>query len=282
MIDEIDFETELEAIKKTFKKPVVRIVQPKTEFPELDVFVPDSWKQIQLAPLYDVHIGNPQHDAKLFAKHLKWIGETPDVLSWNGGDMFENITDSRMGHTTKSNEEQLLEATETLAAVRHKLLFSMAGNHEDRTFKQSHISSAKYLANNLQLPYFGDYAFITIHWRGNKFRLLAHHGAGGAQTPGAQLNSARKELAWVSSDLIWTGHLHQNKVDLVYRVDYDQKTGRAFERNTIVIISPSYLNYFNSYAAKMRLAPGVRGLSVVVLNTDGRIDANLHARGKRL
>jgi hypothetical protein len=279
---DFDFQTELEAIQKTFKKPVVRIVQPTSDFPELDVVVPDSWKQIQIAPLYDVHIGNPQHDGKLLARHLKWIEETPDVLSWNGGDMFENITDFKMGHTTKSNEEQLIEATETLASIKHKLLFSMAGNHEDRTYKHTHISSAKYLANNLQLPYFGDYCFLTVHWKGNRFRILAHHGAGSAQTPGAQLNSARKELAWTTADLIWTGHLHQNKVDVVYRVDYDQKNGRAFERDTIVIISPSYINYFGGYAAKMRMIPGVRGLSVATLNADGRIDANLHARGKRI
>ena len=62
-----EFETELQAIQKTFKKQVVQVNQPKTEFPELVVTVPDSWKQIQLAPLYDVHIGSPQHDGKLLA-----------------------------------------------------------------------------------------------------------------------------------------------------------------------------------------------------------------------
>jgi hypothetical protein len=276
------FETELQAIQKTFLSPVVRVEQPASEFPELDVTVPDSWETIQLAPLYDVHIGNVQHDAKLFAKHLKWIAGTPNVLTWNGGDMIENVLDPKMGHTPTSAEEQILAATETLAPIQHKMLFSLPGNHEDRTFKHAQISSAKYLANNLQLPYFNDYCFLRIRWRGNNFRILTHHGAGAAQTAGAQLNSARKELAWTTADMIWTGHLHQNKVDVVYRIDYDQQTGRAFERDTIVIISPSYLNFFGGYAAKMRLAPGIRGLSVATLNADGRIDASVHARGRRL
>ncbi len=279
-----DFETELQKIQKKFKRPVVRVEQPASDFPELDVTVPDSWNQIQLAPLYDVHIGNHQHDDKLFRKHLKWISETPDVLSWNGGDMIENITPAqgKMGHTKTSPEEQIFNATEILAQVRHKLMFSLPGNHEARTYQNSQTSSGKQIADNLQLPYFMDYCFLSIKWRDNRFRILAHHGAGGAQTAGAQLNSARKELAWTTADIIWTGHLHQNKLDVVYRVDYDQKTNRAFERDTLVIISPSYLNYFGGYAAAMRLAPGVRGLSVAVLNPDGRIDANLHARGKRL
>jgi hypothetical protein len=279
-----EFQTELSKIQNGFKKPAFKIEQPSSDFPELIVTVPDSWPSIQLAPLYDVHVGNPQHDAKLFAKHLKWIAETKNVLSWNGGDMIENIGphQATMGHTLTSPEEQILNATEQLAPIRHKLAFSLPGNHEARSFKNAHVDAAKRLADNLQLPYFLDYCFLTVLWRGNKFRILTHHGAGGAQTPGAQLNSARKELAWTTADIIWTGHLHQNKVDVVYRVDYDQKTGRAFERDTIVIISPSYLNYFKSYAASGRLAPGIRGLSVATLQEDGRIDASVHARGKRL
>jgi hypothetical protein len=277
-----EFETELEKIQKKFKKPVVRITQPVTEFPELDVIVPDNWTSIQLAPLYDVHIGNPQHDSKLLDKHLTWIEDTPNVLTWNGGDVIENITNSQMGHTALDNETQIFEATKRLAPIQHKMLFSLPGNHEARTYKGTQVSTGKRLADNWQLPYFSDYCFLTIKWRGMNFRVVTHHGAGGAQTAGAQLNSARKELAWLTADLIWTGHLHQNKVDVVYRVDYDQKTGRAFERDTIIIISPSYLNYFNSYAAASRMAPGIRGLSVAVLNSDGRIDASVHARGKRL
>lgn len=277
-----EFETELQQIQKKFKKMVVRISQPKTEFPELDVVVPDSWSTVHLAPLYDVHIGNKQHDSGLLNRHLKWIAETPNVLTFNGGDVIENITDPKMGHTTLDNETQIMEATRILAPIRHKMLFSLPGNHEARTYKGTQVSTGKRLADNWQIPHFLDYCFLTIKWRNQNFRVLAHHGAGGAQTAGAQLNSARKELAWTSADVIWTGHLHQNKVDVVYRVDYDQKDNRAFERDTIVIISPSYLNYFGSYAADKRMPPGIHGLSVAVLNPDGRIDASVHARGKRL
>ena len=277
-----NFETDLEKVQKTFKKMAVQITRPDTQFPELDIVVPDSWPTISLAPLYDVHIGNGQHDAKLLAKHLRWLEDTPYVLSWNGGDMFENITDPTMGHTTLSNEEQILESTRVMGAIRHKVLFSLLGNHEARTYRESGSCSGRRFADNLKIPFFQDYCFLTVKWRGNNFRILAHHGAGSAQTPGAQLNSARKELAWTTADMIWTGHLHQSKMDVVYRVDYDQQTGRAFERDTIVIISPSYLHYFGGYSAAKRMFPGIRGMSVAILNPDGRIDASVHARGRRL
>lgn len=281
---EFDYANELEEIQASFGSRVFKRFRPKSEYPELDITLPDSLDTIQLAPLYDVHIGSPQHDNGLLAEHLKWIAETPNVFTWNGGDAFENIGphEGKMGHTPLSPEEQLIEATRKFSLVQHKMLFSIPGNHEDRSKKNSGISSARHLADNLKVPYFGDYCFCTLKFRGQRFRLMAHHGAGGAQTAGAQRNSARKEITWSKPDLLWTGHLHQTLVDTIKVVDFDQKTGRHFDKDILVMISPSYLKYFGGYAAKMRMGPGARGLSVAVLNPSGRIDANVHARGKRL
>lgn len=275
-------QTDLQKIQSTFQENPFEIERPNSEFPELFVELDDNLDNILLAPLFDVHIGNPQFDEKLFFKHRQWIAETPNVVSWLGGDMIENITNPKMGHTTLSNEEQLWRATELLAPMQHKIAFSLPGNHEARTYQQTHMSSAKRLADNLQVQYFNDYCFCTFRWRENNFRLLTHHGAGGAQTAGAQRNSARKELAWAKPDILWTGHLHATLADTVYLTDYDQKSGRVYERGCAVIISPSYLKYFGGYAAAMRLTPGLRGLSVCELNDDGRIDISVHARGKRL
>jgi calcineurin-like phosphoesterase family protein len=280
-----EYLTDLEAIQATFKPRVFKRHVPKSEYPEIVITVPDHFDTIELAPLYDVHIGSKEHDEALLERHLRWIAETPNVFTWNGGDAFENKTPKQadMGYDAINPEEQLLEVTRKFAVVQHKMLFSIPGNHEDRTFKQSGMSASKRLAENLKVPYFNDYAILTIKWRGNSFRGLCHHGAGGAQTAGAQRNSARKELVWMRGmDFLWTGHLHQPMTDNVRVVDVDQKTGRTFEKDVLVIISPSYLKYFGGYAAKSRMAPGSRGLTVVVLNPDGRMDASIHANGKRL
>lgn len=280
-----DYLNELEEIQDGFGEREFKRYRPKdSEFPELFITLPDELDTIQLAPLYDVHVGSREHDDALLQKHLRWIADTPNVFTWNGGDAFENKTphEGKMGHDKMSPEEQILEVTKVFAPVQHKMLFSIPGNHEDRTFKQSGMSSSRRLADNLKVQYFSDYCFCTIKWRGNNFRILAHHGAGGGQTPGAQRNSARKELPWAKADMIWTGHLHNPLVDTAYVMDVDQKTGRAFERSVLIMISPSYVRYFGGYAAHSRMSPGPRGLSVATLNEDGRIDANLHARGRRL
>ena len=104
--------------------------------------------------------------------------------------------------------EQMFAAARKLARIQHKMLFCIPGNHEDRTFNFSGMDGAEQLAEHLQLPYFSDYAFVTIKWRGQNFRLSAHHGSGAAQTPGAQRNAARKDMPWSHFDIFWSGYLH--------------------------------------------------------------------------
>ena len=277
------FVSDVELVQKSFGERGFSIFKvEETDFPELEIVIPDDWENIILAPLYDVHIGSREFDEALFLKHRDWIASTPNIISWNGGDMFENLLDPKMGHTHLSPEEQIAESLKLIAPIQHKLMFALPGNHEDRTAATSGMSSARRLADYLRIPFFSDYCIATIKWRGNTFRLVAHHGAGGGTTPGAQRNAARKELAWLRPDMLWSGHLHQPFVDTVYNTDFDQKTGRMFERSSVVVVSPSYLKFFGGYAAKKRMAPGTRGLTAAILQDDGRIDVNVHARGKRL
>lgn len=497
--------------------------------------VPDSWDSVQLAPLYDVHIGHDEHDAEMFSRHLRWLRETPNVLTFNGGDLIENASKLSVGNGVYQQlkpQHQLVRALLQLAGVAHKMLFALPGNHEDRT-EILGFSVAAWMAALLQVPYFPDYClaadtkvlrgdltwqrigdiepgdsllafdempvgpnrgrrwrpavalttrrlmrpcyeivltdgtaivasgehrwltsrgegshyvwaqtqdlrpgrhlvrvlrtwarkndygtgyleaafdgegcvrqsakpynesyangvaftqkpnamlervrhlltarglpyreharksdgivalelsgmaatleflgsvapqrllarfqleklgrmtrtgnaeihsirpigmrevvalttstgtfvaeglashncFCTIKWRGNNFRLLAHHGTGAAQTAGGQRMAARKDIGWAHNfDLLWTGHLHSPLIDMMYQTGFDA-SGRAYERNGLIIISPSYLKYHGTYAAKKRYPPSSRGLVVVTLRPDGRMDANLHANGRRL
>ena len=255
--------------------------------PELIVRVPDAWASVKIAPLYDVHIGHRNHDAEKFARHLEWIKRTKNVLTFNGGDLIENASKLSVGagvyEQILTPQEQIEAAVaQVKGACDGKMLFSLPGNHEDRTELMG-VSVGRWIAQALGVPYFPDFCFCTLMWRGNRFRILAHHGSGGAGTPGGQRNAARKAVAWAKPvDVFWTGHLHNPLVDILWQTDFDQRTGASVERSALVIISPSYLKYFGSYAAKKQYSPGLRGLSVIELQADGRIDVSIHANGRRL
>lgn len=282
--DVSEYVSRLATLQATFKPREIRIEKPESEFPELFVYVPDAWPYVKLAPLYDVHMGHELHASTTFLRHCQWLIDEPYVLGWNGGDLIENAILGSPGIFNQRGipQEQQDVAVEFVSPFRHKMLFAIPGNHEARTKRQTGFDISRQFADALKIPYFPDYCFCTIKWRGMNFRIAAHHGTGAAQTPGGQRNAARKDMPWISADLYWTGHLHQPLVDLVYRADFEQGTGRMVTRQSLVIISPSYLRYFGGYAAEKRYAPGALGLIPVVLQPDGRMDASIHAKGRRL
>lgn len=259
---------------------------PTTGRPEMVIKVPDSWPYVDLAPLYDCHIGSGDQDESKFLRHLEWLKTAPYVLTWNGGDMVDNATVNSVADPNDSElspNEQFDHAKELMMEIRHKMMFAITGNHEARTRRLASLDMARLFAQVLSVPYSQDYMFCTLRWRGNNFRLLAHHGSGGAQSPGGILNAARKDMPWAHGiDLYWSGHLHQPKTDIVSCTDFDQSTNETIDRDAVVIISPSYVKYFGSYAALKRMAPGTRGLTSARLTDDGRITVTMHANGKRL
>lgn len=262
----------------------LKIEKPDSEFPELLVTVPDAWPYIRLAPLYDVHKGHHLHAGPLFKRHMHWMEKEPYVLSWNGGDFSENVVEGSPGMYSQDSipDAQFADAIATLKPLHDKLLFAIPGNHEARTFRRAGFDVARELAERVGIPYFPDYCFCTIRWRGLKFRLCAHHGTGAAASPGGQRNAAMKDLPWTNCDIWWTGHLHKAFADPIYRTDYDQRTDRMVSRTGFIIISPSYLRYFGGYAASKRLGPGSLGLAVANLYPNGNIEVSLHAKGNRL
>lgn len=274
----------VDLLRSKFKEREVKLTRPESEYPELIVDVPDSWPHVDLAPLYDVHLGADGHDREKFRKHLEWLRKTKYVLSFNGGDMFDNASKLSIGEGVYSQDgspqNQIRESALWLAAVRHKFLFSLPGNHEDRSGIMG-LDAARTLAWLLDTPYYPDFCMCLIRFAGRKFRLLAHHGTGAANSPGGQRNAARKDVSWAGCfDIFWTGHLHAPISDPIYRIDYG-KDDRIVERNAIAVISPSYLRYFGTYAAKKRFQPGQRGLTLLRLNRDGRIDSSLYVHGTR-
>jgi hypothetical protein len=272
-------------VQGQFKKSEIKIETQEGNVPSILVQIPDKWPYIKLAPWYDVHIGANNHEK--FMHDLEWFENEPYTIGWLGGDIIENASKLSIGSGVYEQDykadNQLAVAIKMFARVKHKLLFSIPGNHEDRTNIVG-VDLACWGARMLDIPYSPDFMFVTFLWRGNKIRLLAHHGAGGAATPGAQRMSLRRMTNIADADLYWMGHLHSELVDKIVKVGFvGTNTKNAPEiRESLGIISPSYVPYFKTYAAKKILSPTSQGLTVVTIQPDGRLDASVHANGKRL
>ncbi len=187
---------------------IVKVYRPalKSDFPELFVEVPDSWPHVDLAPLFDVHLGHSAHLSALFSKHHRWLMRTPYVLTFDGGDLIENANKLSVGSGVYEQDytpdNQIVVAAQQCAKLWPKLLFKLPGNHEART-RLMGVDVARWVATLLEIPYFPDFCFLNILFAGNRFRILAHHGTGAATTAGAQRMAARKALPWAKFDIIW-------------------------------------------------------------------------------
>lgn len=263
-----------------------QIEVPPSNHPCIVVTIPDEWPYVKIAPLYDVHLGSLELDAKKFEKDVVWLAHEPYTVTFNGGDLWDNAIAESVASSFSNNRnpnEQFDLAGEVLKFLFPKIMFGLPGNHEDRTIRHADVDLARVRHENLGIPYSPDYMICTIKWRNNRIRLLAHHGTGAANTPGGQRNAGRKDTGWAHGfDLYWTGHLHQALVDPFPITYFDQTSDLPVRKTVYAIISPSYLTYFGGYAAKKRLAPGLCGMTVVTIQEDGRIDAEEHANGPRL
>ena len=70
--DENEWQSEISAIQETFRPQTFKRYKPISDFPELDITIPDSVESPELAPLFDVHCGSPQQDEPLLDRHLAW------------------------------------------------------------------------------------------------------------------------------------------------------------------------------------------------------------------
>lgn len=122
---------------------------PTTGRPEMIADIPDDWPYIDLAPLYDCHIGSGDQDEVKFLRHLQWLRDSPYTLTWNGGDMVDNATVNSVADpndSTLSVNEQYDHALELMTEIRHKMLFAITGNHEGRTARLSSLDMGRLFA----------------------------------------------------------------------------------------------------------------------------------------
>lgn len=161
-----------------------------------------------LVPLYDIHFGSQECEEEYFDNAIEYIARRPNVRTFLGGDILECSIYGSKGsvHTQKHQvQEQLEIVAEKLHRIRHKILFSLYGNHEYRVEKSTGLNVSKILADLLGVEYAGN----EKHFLFEGFRCYAHHGSGAGGTSGARVNSLeRLHFRSPFANVIFAGHSH--------------------------------------------------------------------------
>lgn len=239
----------------------------------------ESMGRIDIAPLFDVHLGNYGHRLEKFQSYIRWIAEAPNVYAVCGGDLMENALDDGRGMSYDQDinpQNQMDEMTCMLAPIAHKILCMIPGNHERRTYAKSGIDPMRVIAERLNIPYFDGPVYLSIIAGVHRFKMYIQHGYGNSQTKGGKLNSAgrpRKFTDFVHFFL--SGHVHDPVVNSETCIVEDPENCRLVYKQQWTVIAPSFLRFEGTYAYRAGYAPPGSGGVAIHLYENGTYRATL-------
>lgn len=237
-----------------------------------------KWDKIKVVPLADVHYGSNSHMAEKFREYVNWIASRDDVFAVIVGDLLENSHgDSCRGVAIYEQEvrpaSQVQEMADILAPIAHKILVAHPGNHEDRSRARDYDPLER-LCEILEIPYSYFPVYMDVNWNSYVFSFHIQHGRSGAQSEGGKINAALKVLHNNEHIcFVISAHVHDSKLLQKDRVVRDRANFRLALKKQFIIICPSFLNFFNSYADKAGYEPGSTG----TVNCDLFSNGDYHA-----
>jgi hypothetical protein len=204
---------------------------------------------IHLEPVGDIHFGAIGFLLDLYRKAIERITNEPNRLTIFMGDQLDAITpydkrfnpDTAYSHDIDEQRQEFQDETQPLIDEHKRLLHLyrkvlgfLHGNHEYniRGITRPYIENQ--FCNNNALQFCGSRAVIGLdfRWKGkkisedNQYKILAIHGVGGSK-PEAMFEAMKTNNYM---DIFLCGHSHQKRYQSEVVMDFDFKTGQAYER----------------------------------------------------
>lgn len=241
--------------------------------PYLWIVLPDTdYKKIKIVPLSDIHYGEIGHKGELFKRYVEWIAKTPNVYCFLNGDLTANALPDSAGNAIFSQlirpSRQIKEFVELIRPIAHKILWSVPGGHEYRTFVRTDLDPSEWICQQLDIPYIGGPVYADVLWKGYTFTFYCMHGTKAPATEGGRLNKASIPLKYQEFvKFVVHGHFHDpgiNKIPRICRERKFDKSGklishRLADKKQYVITCPSFYGYWGTYAHHRGFSPGSWG-----------------------
>lgn len=265
----------------TEKKELMVKIKPKVytyfrsqEFPYIIINLPpppknkDKWIII---PLGDTHYGSDSCDMNGLLEWIKWIESQDNVLVILNGDLIENANKDSPGASVYRQlfppEEQRDRFIKLCAPIAHRILYSVRGNHGNRSVKQCFLDPERDISNILEVEYFEGACYADIICEDNKWEFMSIHGNGNSATPGGKLNLLQKKNQFHSADIYTMGHVHDLQAARDYEIVRDTKNMKLSLRKRYYVICGTTQKYWNSYAEEWYLPPNKTGMPKIMLYT---------------
>lgn len=230
---------------------------------------------LELYPLSDLHIGDPRVDKELFKKFKEHIKAQPNRYLIYAGDNMNNAIKTSVSNVYNeemSPREQKKFLIEQLEDIKDRFFVFVAGNHEERSAKETDTYIVEDIADKLGLidRYREDEAYLKISF-GKKndtkkrvYTVYCVHGNGGGKRPGSALNNIELLSLSIEADIYVMGHVHKK---MAYKNAYrkvDLHNNVITEQERLFVVS-SHWSSFGGYAARKMLTPSAKGSVPIIL-----------------
>ena len=219
-------------------------------------------KSFDLYPIGDLHAGSRQFKESFAKRVIAEVAENDNARFVGMGDLMENAligSKSDVYTQTMPPREQMDYICDLLMPIKHKGLFLIAGNHEQRTMRVAGIVPEAYIAARLGLPYLGfsvmaQFKLKGAHSGANIFTAYFHHNYGGGGSYGGKVNRADKlRDICPTVDAVFSGHFHITSRIPVSWFEWGESV--VHKRTGYDYITGSALTWNESYAEEKPVPP---------------------------
>lgn len=234
---------------------------------------PKGYDKWIIIPIGDIHYGSDVCDNDGLMEWVLWIKDTPNVLTILNGDLIENANKESPGSSVFRQlfppQEQKERIINILAPIAHKTLYSLKGNHGNRSVKQCFLDPERDISNILNVEYFEGACYADIICEDYKWEVMSIHGTSNSATLGGRLNTLLKKRDFHSADIFTMGHVHDLQSTRDYEIIRDPENLGLKLRKRFYVICGTVQKYFNSYAEEWVLPPNRTGFPRIELFCDG-------------
>jgi len=190
-----------------------------------------DFKEIEILPLADFHLGDIHSDFKKITEYLFYIKHTPNAFTILNGDQMDAAIASSIGDTYGASlqpMQQLEQCVRLFEPIKEKILAVLPGNHEFRIYKSDGLDLTQIMCNQLGLDCYaetGALLFVRFgkdmrgngHHRRMCYTIYATHGSGGGRTEGGKIKRLADLASIVDADIYIHSHTH---LPLIFKTAY--------------------------------------------------------------
>lgn len=247
--------------------------------PWIWVHIPDDFNAevIKIFLLADLHKGAKTHARGALLEYIGYIAEHDNAFGVGVGDWLENALKTSIGDSVYKQAEhpeiQLHGLQKDMLPIAHKIFWAIPGNHEDRTYNAAGICPLKVFCDSLEIPYFNDQIHMSIFWKGHIFEFFGYHGKTSSRTKGGKINEAMRPRNYQEHvHFRIMAHVHDQISNPVLKMRRNHELFIIEFLKEYVMIAPSFLDYWGSYASKAGMEPGVQGAIACAIYPDGKYE----------